>query len=536
VRNRRMREEMAMCKIKDVSELYALADKCAHAEEWRKLPGENTGAGESDSEDTAPARKNRRRSNRKKKSQEVLVVEQSGDEGAAKKAQAGSSGKEVVGCTNCQAVAVADRRDGTNKQYCKIHRTKGHDLQSCKQVERLVELQKAEYERRDKEKARGGGGGSDTKRPGQGGRRDKDKQRQVDRPPRGRDKEEDDDEDKDMDDVETSEQEFQKATEVLCVDGGASLHTSHRQLKQWVREVNAAEPPVESRRPLKWSSTPIIFDIEDHPDRTTAVGCLPMLVSPTVCNLKVTKMLVDGGAGLNLISSAVLWRLQVPDSELEETGTFQGINPGRSKPRGKITLPVTFGSELNFRTERVTFDVADFPLPYNGILGRPALAKFMAASHYAYNMLKMPGPISVISVPGDKKDALICADQIYREAVAAADHGPLAAEAPGGKKKTQSGKCSDAHSGKPTSSECCATVEDAPSSPTGKKTKSGKCSDAYSGKRTSSECCATVEDAPSSSTGKCKKTMAAPPATKKVPAKEDGTSGTFTISATLDPK
>ena len=118
---------------------------------------------------------------------------------------------------------------------------------------------------------------------------------------------------------------------------------------------------------------------------------------------------------MNLISSAVLHKLQIPDSELEETGTFQGINPGRSKPKGKITLPVTFGSKLNFRTERVTFDVADFPLPYNGILGRPALAKFMAASHYAYNVLKMLGPISVISVRGDKKDALICADKIYRE-------------------------------------------------------------------------------------------------------------------------
>src|SRR3954471_10762594 len=327
-----------------------------------------------------------------------------------------------------------------------------------------------------------------------------------------------------------------------------------------------------------------------------------MLVSPTIRNLKVTKMLVDGGAGLNLISSAILRRLQVPDSELEETGTFQGINPGRSKPKGKITLPVTFGSELNFRTEKVTFDVADLPLPYNGILGRPALAKFMAASHYAYNMLKMPGPISVISVPGDKKDALICADQLYRDATAAAARGPLAAGASGGKKK--SGKCSGAHSGKRASSECCAAVEDVPSSPAGKKTKSGKCSGAHSGKRASSECCAAVEDVPSSPAdkktkpGKCsgahsgkrasseccaavedvpsspagkkakpgecsgahsgkrassercaavedaplspagkhKETTAAPPATKKVPAKEDGTGGTFTISATLDPK
>ena len=99
-----------MCKIRDVSELYALADKCARAEEGRKLPGENTEAGGSDSEDAALAKKNRRRNNRKKKGNEVLVVEQSG-----KKAKAGSSGKEIAACTNCHAVAVADKQDGTDK-------------------------------------------------------------------------------------------------------------------------------------------------------------------------------------------------------------------------------------------------------------------------------------------------------------------------------------------------------------------------------------------------------------------------------------
>ena len=51
------------------------------------------------------------------------------------------------------------------------------------------------------------------------------------------------------------------------------------------------------------------FYTEDHPDRTTAVGCLPLLVSPTIRNLKVNKMLVDGGAGLNLISPVVIERL-----------------------------------------------------------------------------------------------------------------------------------------------------------------------------------------------------------------------------------
>ena len=98
----------------------------------------------------------------KKKGKDVLVVEQSGNGGGAKKAKDGSSGKEIALGTNYQAVVVADKQDGTNKQYCKIHRTKGHDLQSCKKVEQ----QKAEYERRDKEKAQEGAGGAGKKRPG----------------------------------------------------------------------------------------------------------------------------------------------------------------------------------------------------------------------------------------------------------------------------------------------------------------------------------------------------------------------------------
>ena len=74
---------------------------------------------------------------------------------------------------------------------------------------------------------------------------------------------------------------------------------------------------------------------------------------------------------------------------------------------------MTFGGELNYRAEKIVFDVVDLPQLYNGILGCPVLAKFMAASHYAYNTLKMPGPMGVISIPSDKKDAMICVDKMY---------------------------------------------------------------------------------------------------------------------------
>ena len=105
-------------------------------------------------------------------------------------------------------MAAADKPGGSDKQYCKIHRTKGHDLQNCRQVKVLAEKQKAEYERRDKKKGQDGAEGFGKKRGGQGGCRGKDNQQE--RPARSRDKKQEDD-DHDEDD-EFGEQEFQKAT------------------------------------------------------------------------------------------------------------------------------------------------------------------------------------------------------------------------------------------------------------------------------------------------------------------------------------
>ena len=50
---------------------------------------------------------------------------------------------------------------------------------------------------------------------------------------------------------ETSEHEFQKATDALCIDGGASLHTSLCELKRWAREINVVEPAPVARKLLK---------------------------------------------------------------------------------------------------------------------------------------------------------------------------------------------------------------------------------------------------------------------------------------------
>ena len=97
------------------------------------------------------------------------------------------------------------------------------------------------------------------------------------------------------------------------------------------------------------------------------------------------------------------------------------------------------------------------------------------------------------------KDAIICVDKMYRDAVAAE-----AAEAAVPAKENN-----------------------------GKKKASGD-ADEESGKRTSLECATPVDDLPESSNSK--KPKAAAPHVKKVPAGLAGADGTFTISATLDDK
>jgi hypothetical protein len=49
------------------------------------------------------------------------------------------------------------------------------------------------------------------------------------------------------------------------------------------------------------------------------------------------------------------------------------------------------------------FEVANFEMINNAFFGRPALTKFMVIPHYAYMVLKMPGPNSVITIKGDIK-------------------------------------------------------------------------------------------------------------------------------------
>jgi hypothetical protein len=62
----------------------------------------------------------------------------------------------------------------------------------------------------------------------------------------------------------------------------------------------------------------------------------------------------------------------------------------------------------NKRQEMLAFEVVSFDIRYNCILRRSFLLKFMVVIHTAYTIVKMSGPIGVITLKSDQRDALSC--------------------------------------------------------------------------------------------------------------------------------
>jgi hypothetical protein len=160
------------------------------------------------------------------------------------------------------------------------------------------------------------------------------------------------------------------------------------------REVLNIEPAVPT--PLRWSEVPITFSRADQWTSFSEPGCFPLVLKPVVAGSRLNKVLIDGGCGLNVLFTKTLKKMKLDITHMltKSTSPFYSIVPGNEDiPLGLVVLPITFGeTKENYRTEYIKFEVADFETSYHAILGRPAIAKFMAAPHYTYLVLKMPSP------------------------------------------------------------------------------------------------------------------------------------------------
>ncbi|XP_039815127.1 uncharacterized protein LOC120678028 [Panicum virgatum] len=155
---------------------------------------------------------------------------------------------------------------------------------------------------------------------------------------------------------------------------------------------------------------PITFDRRDHWVHLPKLGAYPLVVSSVVSQVRLAKVLVDGGSTLDIIFASMLESMGYDMTTLVPSDqAFYRFIPGAgSTPVGLVTLPVTFGTQTNYRTEYVNFEVAEFETSYHAILGRPSLAKFMAIPNHTYLLQKMPAPKGVLSVYGDLHTSYAC--------------------------------------------------------------------------------------------------------------------------------
>ncbi|XP_066333766.1 uncharacterized protein [Miscanthus floridulus] len=131
------------------------------------------------------------------------------------------------------------------------------------------------------------------------------------------------------------------------------------------------------------------------------------MVAPTIGKVKLNRVLIDGGAGLNIIFARTLDDMKIPRSRIKSSvAPFHDIVPRKPAiPLRNIELLVTFITRDKYPTETVNFGVADFETAYHAISGRPFMAKFMAVPHYIYQVMKIPAHNGIISVRGDVQQA-----------------------------------------------------------------------------------------------------------------------------------
>jgi hypothetical protein len=84
-----------------------------------------------------------------------------------------------------------------------------------------------------------------------------------------------------------------------------------RELNQ-IYEVTAAQP---------WAATPITFNEKDEPSPRNNHATAALVLDPIVDGFRLTKVLMDGGSGLNLIYADTLDKMQFNRSRIKLSHT-----------------------------------------------------------------------------------------------------------------------------------------------------------------------------------------------------------------------
>ncbi|KAK4391555.1 hypothetical protein Sango_1933300 [Sesamum angolense] len=134
-----------------------------------------------------------------------------------------------------------------------------------------------------------------------------------------------------------------------------------------------------------------------------------LVISATLANFLVKKVLVDSGSSTDIIFYDAYVQLGIDNAQLRKVNTpLTSFSGEMIEPLGEVMLPLSLGSLPKRSTKMVKFLVVKAPSAYNIILGRSSLNLFRAIASTFRMKLKFPTSVGVGEAVGDELMARVC--------------------------------------------------------------------------------------------------------------------------------
>ncbi|XP_050222771.1 uncharacterized protein LOC126672864 [Mercurialis annua] len=266
-------------------------------------------------------------------------------------------------------VASASKRD--NSKYCEFHRDNGHTTDECwhlkEEIEKLIERGSlSQFVKRDTE-------ARETE-----SERKKERKEEIARRPRP-----------------------EPAGVVNVIMGGSTGGDSNTTRKKAARTVYSVSPGAPNAKKFRSVS---FSEVDSHGLSVPHEDAL--VVKGRLNNFEVSRMLVDTGSSVNMITMEVFGRIGLKKENLTHVTTpLVGLGGKSVQVEGSLEINIQLGDGEIYKEIRAEFMVVNMDFAYNAILGRPLLHDTCASICMRYLLMKIPTREGDAEVRGCQKSA-----------------------------------------------------------------------------------------------------------------------------------
>ncbi|KAL0295509.1 UNVERIFIED_CONTAM: hypothetical protein Sangu_2508000 [Sesamum angustifolium] len=252
-------------------------------------------------------------------------------------------------------------------KYCLIHKDRGHSTEDCFHLK--DEIEKLIRQGYLKEYV------NCSNQPQEGNSR---------APPEGRERE--------AEQNKQNKDNLSTASIIGVISGGPAGGDSARARKAALRAIGNTSrdtfEPIVMMNEESQEKQDIVFGSQDL-GRDVVANNDAVVISATIANFRVKKVLVDSGTFADIIFHKAFSQMGINNAELTQINTpLTSFSRNIVEPMGEVT-------------KMIKFLVVDAPCAYNVKLGRPSLNSFEAIASTYHLKLKFPTPAGIGEEIGD---------------------------------------------------------------------------------------------------------------------------------------